>query len=92
MLALMKSGAESAIFKDMAAEGFQIPDSEAIDATAARLQASISLDPSSINPSSSARGSRDGRANNPLASFDEDDEDQDQEQEEKEDAAKEPGS
>ncbi|MBW0464588.1 hypothetical protein O181_004303 [Austropuccinia psidii MF-1] len=41
MLALMKSGVDSAIFKDMAAEGFQIPDHSSIDATKARLKATI---------------------------------------------------
>jgi len=45
MLALMKSGVDSAIFKDMAAEGFQVPDHLLIDATAARLKASIASPP-----------------------------------------------
>lgn len=41
MLAWMKSGVDSDLFKDMAAEGFQLPDHSTIDATAARLQASM---------------------------------------------------
>ncbi|KNZ52766.1 hypothetical protein VP01_3455g4 [Puccinia sorghi] len=52
MLALMKSGVDSAIFKDMAAEGFQVPDHQLIDATAARLKASMAS--GSASSSSSA--------------------------------------
>lgn len=37
MLAMMKSGADSEIFKDMAAEGFKVPDDSSIGATTARL-------------------------------------------------------
>jgi hypothetical protein len=53
------------------------------------------LDPGSNHPSSSGRGAREGRANNPLASFDEDDEDQEDQEDDDDDDdddAKEAGS
>ncbi|KAI7944876.1 hypothetical protein MJO28_010571 [Puccinia striiformis f. sp. tritici] len=72
MLAMMKSGLDPAIVKDLAAEGFNVPDDEPTDTTAARLKASNSLDRGAGGPSHTTEDQ--GESTIRLSSFDEEDE------------------